>query len=138
MKILLSCILLSLWALISHAQSPTWSTTKNWKIYAGEGQQVFTYPIDTLKFLPCMKLNSDTLQQFLTKAQTLALDRTPTWMGSYLASYELPNGQINKVEVSIYGGFFYDQSTARYYQLPRALINDWLNYIVQNMKAIKQ
>ena len=138
MKILIAFLLSILYTASVQAQSPTWSATKNWKIYAGEGQQVFAYPIDTLKFLSCRKLDQDTLHQFLLGAQMLGKDRTPTWMGSYLASYESPNGKINKVEVSIYGGFFYDQSSGTYYQLPRGMINDWLAYIIQNMKAIQQ
>jgi len=137
MKILFGAFALLFVTLHTHAQAPEWSRTKNWKLYAGESQQVFSYPVDTLKNLRYRPLDQDSLQHFIDKAFVLSTDRTPTWMGSYLASYESPNGKTNKVEISIYGGFFYDQSSGKHYQLPRELTNGWLNYIVENMKSIK-
>jgi hypothetical protein len=52
-------------------------------------------------------------------------------MGGYIATCKL-DGSLRKVELSNYGGFFYDEKTKVYYQIPAAKSEDWLSYIQQN------
>src|ERR1700733_10657584 len=127
MKVLFTCLLFAIILQSCKGQPIEWSKTKNWKIYQGEGQQVFKYSIDTLKSLKSQTLNQDSVQLFLQQATLIPLERTPVWMGSYVGSYESSNGKIYKVEISTYGGFFYDESTEKYYTIPRGLSAQWRN-----------
>jgi hypothetical protein len=133
MKISLMILFIGFCFVPCHAQKVQWSTTKNWKIYKGEGKQIFSYTIDTLKSLKSKILDKDSIQFFLQKSLPIPPEKTPVWMGSYLASYELPDGKTCKVEVSTYGGFFYDQSSGKYYSVPREWSPTWLNYITGNI-----
>lgn len=115
------------------AQHESWNSTKNWRIYKGEGQQIFSYTVDTLNSIKSNPLNQDSIQFFLKNMTPLADKTDPIWMGSYLASYESADGKIHKVEVSIYGGFLFDELTSKHYNLPRELNSRWLKFITENM-----
>jgi hypothetical protein len=72
--------------------------------------------------------------QFYLNSMSALPDKTdPIWMGSYLASYESSDGKVHKVEVSIYGGFLFDELTGKHYNLPRQLNSRWLKFITENM-----
>ncbi|HEV9038373.1 MAG TPA: hypothetical protein VGQ51_17175 [Puia sp.] len=114
-------------------QSVQWSTTKNWKIYKGEGFQIFSYRVDTLRQIRSQSLEKDSVLYYLQKAQPIPTEKTPVWMGEYLATYESPEGKTYKVEVSIYGGFFCDQNSGKYYEVPFELRRQWLNYVTKNV-----
>jgi len=115
------------------AQHEPWPKTKNWRLYPGEGQAVFSFPEDSLKTTRNHLLNQDSIQFYLEKMQPMPADRTPTWMGAYLASYESGDGKINKVEIGVYGGYFYDVSSDKYFSLPRQFIRAWQKFIVRNI-----
>ena len=121
-----------------HAQPPIWSKTRNWKIYALAGQKIFTLPIDSIRALKNKSLDNNIMQFFLTKAAIIPKERTPVWMGAYLASYETEDGNIRKVEVSAYGGFFYDESSSLYFLLPHSIRDEWINYISGSITLLKQ
>lgn len=133
MKILSILILSALSFGNCNGQSVQWSKTTNWKIYEGEGFKVFSYPVDTLKNLRSKILETDSIQYYIEQAQSIAKERTPVWMGSYLASYESPDGKTNKVEVSVYGGFFYDQTSGKYFEIRKELSANWMKYITRNI-----
>ena len=114
-------------------QPPTWPATKNWKVYSLQAPAVFTISVDSLRFLQGAPLNRDSVQFYLNSLQQLPEDRTPTWMGAWLGSYESADGQIHKIEIGAYGGYFYDVSSGRYYHLPRPLIRPWQKFITSNI-----
>ena len=68
---------------------------------------------------------------FMGSAQALHPEAPMPWMGGYIATCKL-DGTIRKVELSNYGGFFYDEKTRVYYQIPAIKSEDWLSYIQQN------
>lgn len=49
-------------------------------------------------------------------------------MGGYLATYNL-GGALRKVDISSYGGYFYDEKTGTYYQMPIEKIDAWLEFL---------
>lgn len=120
-----------------HAQPPIWRKTKNWRVYAVAGQKIFSLSIDSLHALPGRRLDNDSVHFFIAKATIIPKERTPVWMGSYLSSYETEDGQMRKVEISTYGGFFYDESSGLYYVLPRGLSDEWLDYISNSITRLK-
>jgi len=133
MKTFSAFLFITIGFLSCKAQHEPWPKTKNWKVYKGEGQQVFSYSIDTLNSIPSKRLNQDSIQFFLENMVQVSDTTHPIWMGSYLASYESSAGKVHKVEVSIYGGFFYDESSGKYYNLPRQFNAKWLAFITGNM-----
>ena len=133
MKIICLLIIIGAACHSCHAQHEPWSKTKNWKVYPGEGQSVFSFPVDSFKVTRNNPLNQDSIQFYLRKMQLIPPDHIPTWMGAYLASYESSDGEINKVEIGTYGGYFYDVSSDKYFSLPRQFIRPWQKFITRNI-----
>lgn len=118
-------------------QPPNWQTSRNWKVYSTVGQKTFSYSIDTLQYIKSKNLNADSVKYFVDRATLVPKERTPMWMGNYLSSYEDATGKVRKVEISMYAGFFYDESSDLYYIVPAKLKNAWLNFISDNVMPLK-
>jgi hypothetical protein len=107
-----------------------WDSTKNWKVYhLTNFRRVVRIPDDSLQYLESTSLDKDTLHALLCHAEKIVQGtESIQWQGCYLASYEAEHGQIRKVLVSMYGGFFYLQRDASYFQLPPDARQDWLSF----------
>jgi hypothetical protein len=136
-KILIALFVLAFLCQSCRSQVTDWARTKHWKIYSIAGQRVFKISKDSLQNLPSSDLDGDSLRYFLSVTKTIPLDQTPVWMGSWLSSYESTNGRINKVEISTYGGFFYDEASSKYYEVPRELSAPWRIYINNRITKLK-
>jgi hypothetical protein len=106
-----------------------WNKATDWKIYNIYNQRAFDYPIDTLSNFPSYRLKTDSMQDLLSAVVLVKKEIEPVWMGYYIASCRLPDGTLRKIEISNYGGFFYDEKEKLYYQLPLERRKDWLNYL---------
>jgi hypothetical protein len=104
-----------------------WEQSSNWTLYQYEGNRVFKVPIDSLKFIKSFALNNDSMAGFL-KSVTPLNKKNLAWMGGYITTCRI-DGIIRKVEISNYGGFFYDQLTGMSYQLPTEKIDAWLDFL---------
>jgi hypothetical protein len=113
-----------------------WKNGTNWRLYKIQGPEIFSIPIDTLTRIKSYTLSTDSMRDFLYSLDTVPSEVQPTWMGEFLVTCVL-NGQIRKIEVSVYGGFFYDQTAKRYFQLPANKKNDWLSYITTCYSSIE-
>ena len=118
------------------SQDINWKETKNWRLYDIHQSNAFDYKLDTLKNFESIALDQDTMQNFLSDVVKWPKDKTSLWMGLYVATCEFPNRKIRKIDISVYGGFFYDEMTRTYYQLPLATRNDWLEYLSVNSAKI--
>jgi hypothetical protein len=120
--------------------SISWTDTKNWKLYYTLSKDAFSYPIDTLKTFKSIGLKQDSMILFLQSVTDISTQRTPVWMGYYIATCTLANGVPIKIIISQYGRFFYDQQDGRYYQLSENVQDVWLTYLnakwlqLQNIK----
>ena len=92
----------------------------------------FNYSITELDSLKAIPLNTDTMRLFLNSVEVWPHDKTSVWMGLYLASFQTPGGQVRKIEISVYGGFLYDELECTYYQVKENLRQDWLTYLSNN------
>lgn len=110
---------------------------KKWRLYNIQEFAVFNYSLDTLKIFLSIALDNDTVTAFLSNVIELPKDEYSVWMGLYFAICEIPEGKIRKIEISVLGGFFYDEITKSYYQLPLKIRNDWIDYTSVNFKKIK-
>jgi len=108
-----------------------WEEATNWTLYRYQGHRLFKISLDSLKHYDSLALNQDSMAVFLASVQTLHPDGSVSWMGGYIATCKL-DGTIRKVELSNYGGFFYDEKTKVYYQIPAVKSEDWLSFIQQN------
>lgn len=91
----------------------------------------FNYTISDLDAMKTINLNVDTMQFYLNSMEVWPTEKTSVWMGLYLATCRLPNGQIRKIEISVYGGFLYDELQHTYYQVAEDRRQDWLAYLSQ-------
>ena len=117
-----------LFPLLSNFQIVKWNDTKNWKIYNINDSNIFKYSVDTIQTFSFSKLNKDTINSYLKGAYELPINDPPIWMSAHIASYEL-NGKTHKIEISMYGGFFYDETTQTYFQLQKEKILNWTSFI---------
>jgi hypothetical protein len=89
---------------------------------------IFKVSIDSLNQITNRPLLRDSIILYLTTSKILSDSVNPVWMGGWVATYNY-KGRINKIQISAYGGFFYDQSSARYYEVDAGLKDEWAQYI---------
>jgi hypothetical protein len=116
-------------------QDINWQKASNWKIYRISGDKGLGYSVDTLQTFPFIELIDDSFHYFMKQIEALPKENRPVWMGAYYASCVIEN-KVHKIDFSVYGGFFYDESTHRYYQLPMYLKNDWLDWLNSLKKRV--
>ncbi len=127
----------------SHQPSPhpsqiNWDSTRNWKIYKlNKFNQVFNIPVDSLQYLSSRRLNDDTMHLMLSGSTNLGAT-SPLWMGCYMASCQTSTGKIQKIVISVYGGFFFSPADHTYYQIGADIQKDWLEYLSQSYGNIQQ
>ena len=106
-----------------------WDSSSNWRIYKPmEFQRVFGIPADSLKYLEFHSLNDDSIRSMTQSAHRLNVQSGAAWMGCYLASCKNSKGELLKLVISQYGGFFYCVKDSSYYELPLSIRPDWLTY----------
>jgi hypothetical protein len=114
-----------------------WAKTKDWTLYYIKSNKAFSFPLDTLQSFKNVKLEQDSMKTFLQSATDIPPDRTPVWMGYYVATCKLPNDTIIKVEISQYGRFFYTEREKHYYQLADAFQDSWLAYLTAKWRVLE-
>jgi hypothetical protein len=114
-----------------------WTKTSHWKLYSIPSKHAFGFSFDTLPNFKSRPLDQNSMQIFLGSVTALAADRIPVWMGYYVTSCQLPDGRGIKVEISQYGGFFYDEKEHRYYEISLEVRKDWLAFFDSNMNALQ-
>jgi hypothetical protein len=113
----------------THSQSPiNWQQTSHWRLYNIKDAVQFSISADSLSFFKNYQLQSDSMANFLHGIEPLHIEESPVWMGGVVATC-LYDGKIRKILISSYGGFFYDQVSGTFFQLPLQKKEDWLNYI---------
>jgi hypothetical protein len=65
---------------------------------------------------------------FVNSAKVFESKTPLIWMGGYLATCRL-GGAIRKVELSVYGGYFYDEKTGEYYKLSAEKTDAWISFL---------
>jgi hypothetical protein len=109
------------------SQGIKWASTKNWRLYEIKDKQYYALPVDSLTRFKTLAISSDTIHDFLKLAEQWPKEKYSMWMGRYLCSYEL-DGIARKIYISVYGGFFFDEVSTTYYQVPEALEDEWQKY----------
>jgi len=125
-SVFLVCIALHFASFEQHGR---FERSKDWRLYDVQGPNLFKYTADTLKSFRFYRLNDDSIRNFLSGLNDLPDSIAPVWMGGpQVASYEL-DGVRYKIDISQYGGFFFDEGSKKYYQLDGKNITDWHAYI---------
>jgi hypothetical protein len=114
-----------------------WKETKDWKIYNINSRSMTKIGIDSLTKLKYYQLNLDTVQAFLSSASEIPKDSTPlAWMGGVLATCSY-HGKLRKVQISSYGGWFFDQETKSYFEVPKDQATEWYSYVSNCLVSIQ-
>jgi len=130
--LLLACITFH----ISESQV-IWKETKDWKIYNVSSRTMNKIGFDSLSKLKYYRLNPDTVKAFLRSVNDIPKDSTPlAWMGGALATCTY-QGKIRKIQISSYGGWFFDQETKSYFEIPQEQAGDWYSYISDCLVSIQ-
>ena len=107
-----------------------WNNTTHWKIYTlNNSKKVFNISADSLSDLKGGPMGDDSMHVLLATSKILHVPMSPAWMGCYLASCVNEKGQLMKIVVSVYGGFFLNEFDGNYYQLDPDLTPTWLDYM---------
>jgi hypothetical protein len=116
-------------AIFRPGQCQDFSGAHHWKVYYINGSNIFAYSKDTLKNFPYQPLNDDSMHIFLAEITEIPGNDAPVWMGQpNVASFETA-GVISKIDISQYGGFFYDEGLRKYFQISKEKVPYWLDYI---------
>jgi hypothetical protein len=124
-SILITCLLIS--TLMASCQVH-WDQASDWTLYSYQGHRLFKIPIDSLKLFDHQSLKQDSMAAFVKSAKMLDTKAPLVWMGGYVATCNV-SGSLRKVELSTYGGYFYDEKTSSYYQLPAEKTDAWLSFL---------
>lgn len=104
-----------------------WGKASDWTIYGYQGSRMFKLSLDSLRSLDTLKMDQDSVNDYLTSAHTLKSE-PGVWMGGFITTCVL-DGEIRKVDFSNYGNFFYDEKSRTYYELSTEKAEPWLSYI---------
>jgi len=110
------------------SQEINWQKTSDWKMYKVNDDSGLGFSVDSLRRLPFVQIESDSINNFIKLAKIWPKEKTSIWMGAYYVTCQL-DGVIRKIDISVYGGFFYDELTHSYYQIPSYLRNEWMNWL---------
>lgn len=139
MKTTLKYLLILLMAIlifsICRSQQPAWQQSANWTLYNIRGAKFYKIATNSLDSYVSRSLNDDSMRIFLSYSSATPSDKAPVWMGAYVTSCIIDHKK-RKIDISSYGGFFFDESEKRYYSLPQELQKDWLNYLAKSAGAI--
>lgn len=119
----------------SNAQTVNWTNTANWKLYAIRKSAALRYSSDTLKFFPFVVLPNDSVLIFLKALRPLPAEKAGVWMGAFIATCER-NNRICKIDISMYGGFLYDEREKAYYELPPSKRDEWIDYLNRILERV--
>ena len=117
-------------------QNINWQKTSHWKLYNIRDDNAFGYSLDTLRLFKSTDMDSSKMQAFLRNAKVLITPKYAMWMGLYVTTCQLEDGTIRKIDISKYGGFFYDEKKKTYYELPLELRDEWLKYMHDCLKIL--
>jgi hypothetical protein len=122
-------IIIAVWlSQAAQGQDTTFRAAKNWRLYDISAGNVFKYSTDTLRNFHYYTLDNDSMRRYMASLSVLLPESLPHWMGARVATYEM-DGVVRKIEISVYGGFFYDETSKRHFQLPEELIDPWQSYV---------
>jgi hypothetical protein len=124
---------------MSSIQTPTidWTRTKDWTLYYIKSKKSFSFSVDTLKNFKSVQLDQNEMKKFLATAAPLSAERTPYWMGYYIASCRLADDSLIKIEISQYGRFFYTEKDKCYYQLAEEVQDNWMAYLIAKWRTLE-
>ena len=105
-----------------------WNQSSEWTIYQSQAHDLFKVPIDSLNSLDTLRLNKDTVESYLSALEPIHPKAPVAWMGGYIATCKI-EGVRRKIELSNYGGFFYDEKTNTFYQVSKSKIDSWVDYL---------
>jgi hypothetical protein len=128
MKILIF-ILLNLIFFSGIGQQIHWDQTRDWKIYYIQDKNAFGYSLDTLKNFRSYSLDDSLIHGFLTGSTIWPKEETFLWMGFYLVTCKFEDGLTRIFDISVYGGFFFDNKTKVYYEINFLEKDRWLRYL---------
>lgn len=114
-----------------------WKETKDWQIYNVNSRSMIKISLDSLGKLKSYRLNPDTVLSFFNSASKIPKDSTPlAWMGGVLATCTY-QGKTRKVQISSYGGWFFDQETKSYFEIPKDQAVEWYSYVSSCLVSIQ-
>jgi len=105
-----------------------WQQSTQWRLYKIQESVQFSISADSLSLFKNYQMRSDSMLYFLRSVDPMPADARPVWMGGFAATC-LYEGKIRKILISAYGGFFYDQASNKFFQLPGQEKDEWMQYI---------
>ena len=117
-------------------QQVDWALSKHWKIYSIHSGNALGFSTDTLSRFKFVNLDDNEMRNFLSHVNLWPKDKYAVWMGLYVATYNIGDSSIRKIDISTYGGFFYDEGTKSYYELPVSIKDEWLTFLHDRVASI--
>jgi hypothetical protein len=119
------------------AQQINWTLSNHWKIYSIRSGNALGFSVDSLTGFKSTNLEDSKMRYFLSQAISWPRDKYAVWMGLYVATYNIGDSITRKIDISTYGGFFYDEGTKSYYEVPVSIKNEWITYLHDVIASIR-
>ena len=118
------------------AQKVEWENTKNWTLYQTNGRKTARSNLDSLHHLKSILLDDSIIHNFLRKADIWPKDSVSVWMGIYTTTCKMADNTDHIIQISVYGGFFYDLMSRSYYSIAQDDKEKWLTYFHDSMNRL--
>jgi hypothetical protein len=115
------------------AQSNAWKSSTNWTIYNIRSSRAFNYTLDSLHKFDSAKLDDSTMHSFIQDCKTIDAKDAPVWMGLYKTTCKFNDSLIHRIDISVYGAFFYDEETKTYFEITGERKEQWQDYLLHHL-----
>jgi hypothetical protein len=115
--------------LVSREQTVKWEKASAWRLYFW-GSQNDPPNKDSIAEYKSAVLETDTMKYYMHLAVAIDTNRSAgaNWMGEYWGSCKYLQ-KVRLIRISRYGGFFRDEDSGLYYELPIDLRSAWYGYL---------
>ncbi|HEV2354906.1 MAG TPA: hypothetical protein VGR89_11715 [Puia sp.] len=110
------------------AQSDEWHESENWRLYGIGVSRFREISLRSLGQYQSRPLNEDSMRAFMAHPTRIAASRVPRWTQAYVATCVLDEVK-RKIDLSIDGSFFFDESVRAYYQVAPEIRQSWSAYL---------
>jgi hypothetical protein len=120
------------------SQTINWQQTHGWRLYHLHDKKGMRVLPDSLSLANSRALDDDSIQFFLSGVSKIQRGDEPVWMGAIILSCLDSTGSFRKIDVSVYGGFFYDEQLRKYFQVREEIRTAWLEYLTGKLEEMER
>jgi hypothetical protein len=125
--------------LISCGQKNDWTQLTSFRIYDyktfPQDKDINSFSDNDIQEINFIETDLVEAKMILSKAKPLG-NKIYLWKGHHFAIAKFANGQVRRIKISVYGGFFKDLTGKRYYEFRGKAREDWDKFCTENYTSL--